>query len=354
MDQQPPGADEREEDRAEDPQTDDAETEDGVLGEISPEEPEERPPAEEAPRPRRRQRSRMIGCLLALLGALAGGGVAWWVSYDGGGNQDASSSQETVHSEEAASARLVFAPTPARPDETPEIISAETSVIYCFYELGGVPADAPLSAEWSHDGEFLGELPLSDHRPADDVEHARGHFTVHPPADRNVSDGDEDDVPSFPPGIYEVQLTSPDYPDITAAGSFVALPRAARVLQGGGDVDGPPLIRSLQTATGVTEDGQPVDRMSAFPPDTDRITAVFSYSGVPAGSVLTVRWYADDREITDARSDIPVNAAEGWAEAWLETDPDQTLPPGEYRVSVHLGDDDEPLGSTGFLVQAAD
>lgn len=350
MDQQPPDADDREEDRAEGSQTE----EEDVLGEISPEEDVEEPPAEEPPRPRRRQRSRMIGCLLALLGALAGGGVAWWVSYDGADQETSEQiGNTTVEREQERSTRVIFAPTPTRPDETPEIISAETSVIYCFYELGGIPADATLSAEWSHDGEPLGELAMSDQRPDDDVEYARGRFTVHPPADDESSDGDAD-VPSFPPGIYEVRLTSSEYPDVTATGSFVALPRAARVLQGGGDVEGPPLIRSLQTATGVTEDGQPVDRMSAFPPDTGRITAVFSYSGVPAGSVLTVRWHAGGQEITDARSDIPISASDGWAEGWLETNADETLPPGDYRVSVHLGDDEEPLGSTGFSVQPAD
>jgi hypothetical protein len=349
MEETPPGADEREEEQTGDGQTDKDQTEEGVLGEILPEEEVEEPSSGQTPRPRRRQRSRMIGCLLALLGALAGGGVAWWVSYDADEREAETVSNLVAPNQYMNTNRVTFSPTPERPDETPEIISAETSVIYCFYELGGVPVDAPLAATWSHDGEFLGDLPLSDHRPAEDVEYARGRFTLHPPNDEDT-EGAAETIPSFPPGIYEVELTSPEYADITAAGSFVALPRAAQILQGGGDPDGPPLIRSLQTTVGVTENGEPLDQRSVFPQDIERITAVFSYSGIPAGSVLTVRWHIGDRELTDAGSDMAINAAEGWAEAWLEPGAGETLPAGDYRVTVHLGDEDKPLASMGFSI----
>ncbi|MGI5819593.1 MAG: hypothetical protein ACOX9R_16030 [Armatimonadota bacterium] len=354
MDRQPPDAD-RPPDEADEG---DIEADEGIIGEIDPAETEAEPPSEEARRPRR-QRSRMIGCLLALLGALAGGGLALWVARDAA--IDRPSDQQTTAPLEALELpanRLVFSPTPERPDATPDIISAETEVIYVFYDMGRLPANATLAAAWTHEGESLGELPLAQHQPDEGAGHARGRFAIHPPppashggaaADEGAPAGD-----GFPPGIYEVEITSPDAPDVAATGSFVALPRAAQILHGGGEPEGPPVIRSLQTATGVTEDGEPTGQSAAFPADIGRITAVFSYRGVGPGWVLTARWYAGDTEIMQARTEIAVSAAEGWAEAWLEVGEGATLPPGEYRVSVHLGDDDEALATTGFEIVPAD
>lgn len=348
MDQQPPGEGRQDqENRGETP------ADDGILGEIQPQEPEQQPEDERArPSSRRRRRSRTIGCLLALLGALAGGLLAMWIwREDVVGRLPADEAEVEATAEEATEVpanRLVFSPTPERPDETPEIISAETEVIYGFYDLGRLPGDAPLSGTWSHEGRSLGDLPLMDLQRDDDAEHARGRFEIAAPKPESAEAPSQSPTVGFPPGIYEVELSSPDYPDVTATASFVALPRAAQILQGGGEPEGPPVIRSLQTATGVTDDGEPIGPSTSFPPDIKRITAVFSYQGIAPGSVLTVRWHAGDQELTRARTEIPVTAAKGRGEAWLEAE--QALPPGSYRVSVHLGDDDQGLASTGFSV----
>lgn len=353
MDQQPPKPDDERDEAPEEPRGDA-----GILGEIEGGEPQEETPEAEGRRPRRR-RSRMIGCLLAVLGALAGGGLALWISRGAILDTPADDEQVVAPAEEAVELpanRLVFSPTPERPDQTPDIISAETDVIYCFYDMGRLPADAPLSGSWSLEGEPLGELALDQHQRDEDADHARGRFVIYPPTEPEAESGaardaaeTAPDAPSgFPPGIYEVELTSPEYPEVTAVASFVAVPRAAQVLQGGGEPEGPPVIRSLEIATGVTEAGEPVGQSTTFPVDVDRITAVFSYRGITPGAVLTVRWYAGDLELTRARTEVAVTAAEGWAEAWLEVGGDDTLPPGEYRVSVHLGDEDEPLARTGF------
>ena len=352
LEQKPPGADDGPEDHREDHVADTSEqSDDGVLGEIESEEPPG-PPVVERPRRPRRQRSWLVGCLLALLGALAGGAVAWWWISSDDDPEPPPDAQIIAPEDEAAilpANRLVFSPTPERPQATPEIISAETDVIYAFYDLGRVSPDAPLTATWSYEGESLGDLALSDRRQDEDADHARGRFTIHPNAGG-------DDVPTeaqsgFAAGIYEVELTSPDYPDVTATGSFVALPRAAAILHGGGDPGGPPVIRSLQTATGVTEEGDPIDPTSTFAPDVDRITAVFTHHDIAPGSMLTVRWHIGEQEISAARTEIIVSAAEGWAEAWLEPGDSDDLPAGNYLVTIHPGDDDEPLASRGFTVE---
>jgi len=353
MDERPPEPGDATEDEPQDREPDE-----GVLGEIEPEQPEDDGQvAEPQPRARRRSRSRLIGCLLALLGALAGAGVGLWIASDRPADRPEPPENEVLAPAEAPDAlpenRIVFSPTPERPEATPDIISAETQVIYVFYELGRVPEDAPLTGTWSHEGDALGELELTGLRRDEGVDHARGRFELHPPATEADGESAEGGAAGFPPGIYEVELTSPDYPDVTATGSFVALPRAAQVLAGGGEPEGPPAIRSLATATGVNEEGEPVGAASTFPSDVGRITTVFTYAGIAPGSVLTVRWFAGDDEIEAARTEIPINAAEGWAESWLETAEGETLPAGNYRVTVHLGDDEKPLASTGFSVEGA-
>ena len=166
-------------------------------------------------------------------------------------------------------------PHPRAAQATPEIISAETQVIYCFYDMARLPADAALSATWSREGEPLGELPLTRHERDRQADYARGHFAIEPPANTHAAD-----TSGFPPGIYEVELTSPDHPDVVAEASFVALPRAAQILQGGGEPEGPPVIRSLQTATGVSD---PASRSgsNSFAADVGRISALFAYRASP-------------------------------------------------------------------------
>lgn len=344
MDQQPPEPDEQPGPPV------DADEDEGILGEIAAEQPAE--PGEERPEQTRarlrRRRSRIIGCLLALLGALAGGGLALWISR--GAVIDLPNGEQVVAPEGDAAAgapanRLVFSPTPERPRATPEIISAETQVIYCFYDMARLPADAALSATWSREGEPLGELPLTRHERDRQADYARGHFAIEPPANTHAAD-----TSGFPPGIYEVELTSPDHPDVVAEASFVALPRAAQILQGGGEPEGPPVIRSLQTATGVSDSGEPIGQSNSFAADVGRISALFAYRGIAPGSVVTVRWHHGDEELAAARTEIAITAAEGWAEAWLETESGDALPAGQYRVSVHFGEEDEPLATTSFEV----
>ncbi|HCA47789.1 MAG TPA: hypothetical protein DEP45_10680 [Armatimonadetes bacterium] len=287
----------------------------------------------------------MIGCLLALLGALAGGGLAIWYGRERAAVPPAHSGLHApLPASSAASPALLFSPTPERPDQTPEIISSETDVIWAFYDLPGMPSSAALSASWFLKDEQLGELPLDQLQPQSGADHAAGQFAIHAPATGGVSSG------GFISGIYRVVITSPDYPDISAEASFVALPRAAQILQGGGEPEGPPAVRSMQTASGVTDTGELIGTSTSFQPNAGRVVAVFHYEGIIPGSALTVRWYLEETELTAARTEIPVTAARGRGEAWLETGEGDLLPDGSYRVVVFLGDEVEPLATTGFEV----
>ncbi|MGC9316604.1 MAG: hypothetical protein ACP5KN_01040 [Armatimonadota bacterium] len=337
-------------------ETGNEERDEKVVGEIRGEEPQTEP-RPEAPRPGRRPirgRSVAIGCLLAILGALVGGGVAYVVSQRGADEPDQAPAGELPPVEGEVENRVLFSPTPRRPEHTPDIIPSETGEIFCFYELVGAPADAEVVARWWHEGAPLGGLPLRDHQRTEGSDGAAGRFTIIPPAsvqERGETDGETGQA-AFPPGIYEVEVTSAGDPHASARGSFVALPQAAKILAGGGEPEGPPVIRSLRLAADVSDDGSPIRPASEFGPDVGRIHAVFRYAGVVSGSVFIVRWYCEGTELEDARTELAVTAAEGWTNAWLDVQ-DGELPEGRYRVAVHLGEEPEPLASVGFTVTSA-
>lgn len=349
---------------------DDLAPEEGVIGAIpGPPEGTEEPieePEEERPAPRRRPW--VLGCLLAILGVLLGGAVAL-LAGRGCGAESPDDSIIPLPRPGSYDTRLVFSAGPEEPTATPDIIPAETSVVFCFYRLNRVPPDAALTAKWWHDGEELGALELRDLRPDESAEHAAGRFTIYPPklpapaaeapAGAREPAGPAATAPPgasttvFPPGIYEVELTTPAQPDVVARGSFVALPRAAKILQGGGEPAGPPAVRSLTTAAGVGDDGKPIGPTAIFPPSVDRVYAVFEYAGVPPGAVLTARWFIEGTELVAARTEIPVTAERGTARAWLEVGGGANLPDAQYQVRVYLGDEDDPLASSGFRISAS-
>jgi len=342
----------------------------GVIGAIPgpPEEAEERVDAPEAERPAQRRRPWVLGCLLAILGVLLGGAVALVV---GRGCRQEPPDGSLIPPPRPGSydTRLVFSAGPEEPQSTPDILPAETSVVFCFYKLSRVPADAPLAAKWWLDGEELGALELRDPQPDTAADHAAGRFTIYPPqppARPPDASSEEAAAPpsaavpastpgtaTFAPGVYEVELTSPAEPDVVARGSFVALPRAAKILQGGGEPAGPPVVRSLTTCVGVGEDGKAVGPATVFPRNVRRIYAVFEYAGVSPGAVLTVRWFIEGTELEGARAEIPVAAEQGSAHAWLDVGAGDELPDAQYQVRVYLGEEDQPLASSGLRISAA-
>lgn len=345
---------------------DDQPSDERVIGEIAGPGQDTGPeaPSEEEMRWRRR-RPWVLGCLLAILGGLLGAATALML---GRGCETPPPEGAVIPAPVPGSydTRLVFSAGPEQPERTPDIIPAETSVVFCFYRLGRVSPQAPLTARWWLDGEELGALELRDLRPDAEAPHAAGRFTIYPPTVHRSEETPVNAEPSagatatearppasFPPGIYEVEMTSPEHPDVVARGSFLALPRAAKILQGGGEPAGPPVVRSLTTGVGIGNDGAVIGRTTLFPPTVRRIYAAFEYQGVPPGAVLTVRWFIESTELRRARAEIPVAAERGRAHAWLEVEGRDRLPDAQYQVRVYLGDEDRPLASTGFRISTA-
>ncbi len=323
-------------------------------------------------RPWRRRRSWLLIFLLALLGALLGAAVALVAGRHRAEPPPEPPAALSTHGDYVG--ELVFAASPQRPQTPPDILPSRAAALYCFYEISGLPADAKLKGRWWREGKLIGDLPLEELQRAKG-DHAKGRFTIRPP--KSGSAGTEAEPPSatqasgsgdatlaqappptrdkgFPPGIYEVEVTSPGAQGVSVRASFVALPDAAKILAGGGEPDRPLVIRDLVTASAVTEEGKPTEAKRAFPPDADRIYASFSYQGAPAGGTFTVRWYYGDAEITKGRSELEVAGSEGWAYAYLDPAEGKRLPEGQYRVTVHIGNDPKPLASLGFTVDKGD
>lgn len=321
---------------------------DGVIGSIAPaEDTTDADGASAAPSPvRRRRRGPLTTLALAVLGGLAGAALAvlWGMGvFDRGGEKSEVAPPEPPPIVEAGhhAERVLFSPDPERPDATPDIITAESPQVYCFYEHTRLPADAKLRARWWFAGKELGELELldqvSDEGGEDVSSHLLGRFTIPAPEG------------GFQAGVYEVALSCAEG-GVTWRGSFLALPRAAKVLEGGGPPDAPVRIVDLQTALGAAEDGSPLDVASEFAADTPRIHACFQYEGMAPGAVLVVRWHFQGRELSAARSELTVAASNGWGDAWLERGGEASFARGEYRVTVHLGEEERSLASVGFVV----
>lgn len=354
-----------------------------IIGSIPPAEGAA-PPEQPVEAPPRRGRRRPLGyaCLLGALGALVGAllAVLWGMGLLGGRDRATETPPENPPPAETTPAagewteRMVFSPTPERPETTPEIITAESPVIYCFYEHSRLPADAVLKAQWWHEGKSLGTLELRDHQrgpqpvaaaapepgaeapetaPAAEAEpppaptHAVGRFSIQPPP------AAEGAPAGFPSGVYEVELSAVGREDIAWRASFMALPRAAKILEGGGPPDAPLLITDLQVAPEAREDGRPINPTTSFGADIRLIHACFRYKGMAPGGSLTVRWHFGYLELPALREELAISTSEGWGTAWMERSGPEPFPPGEYRVTVHLGADERPLAALGFTIAEA-
>ncbi len=320
---------------------------DDVIGSIPPAEEAPAAAASSEPPPRDGKRRRSPGATAALmvLGGVVGAALAvlWGMGvFDRSPEAPDQSPPEPppVAADTGHAERVLFSPTPERPETTPEIITAESPLVYCFYEHTRLPADAKLRVRWWLAGKELGEIQLLDQMADEDSpDHLRGRFMILPP----------DSGTEFASGVYEVALACAEG-GVTWRGSFLALPRAAKVLEGGGPPDAPVRIADLQTALGAAEDGSPLDVTSEVSADASRIHACFQYQGMSPAGVLVVRWHFQERELTAARSELTVAASSGWGDTWLERGGDGQFARGEYRVTVHLGEDERAIASVGFEV----
>lgn len=86
----------------------------------------------------------------------------------------------------------------------------------------------------------------------------------------------------------------------------------------------------------VTEDGEPVDDLDAFPRDTQTIHAVVQVQSVTAGEVITARWSIDGAaiEAIDGTVMIDEATASGWVSFALAWEGETLWPVGTLGVEI--------------------
>jgi hypothetical protein len=121
-------------------------------------------------------------------------------------------------------------------------------------------------------------------------------------------------------------------PQITIDGASVstAIPAATAVAAQLGDV-------VWATATDPTTNA-PVDPVSSYPPDANRIIAVVHADALSAGASVEATWEYNDTSLDafTTRLTPPERGANQWISFYIERDPETEWPAGTYEVQILL------------------
>ncbi len=98
------------------------------------------------------------------------------------------------------------------------------------------------------------------------------------------------------------------------------------------DRSGPVYIDEPVTARGVDSDDNPIDLTRDFRATDKRIYCTVPIRG-PDGVRLGARWYYGDKLIYDKMLDLGKLRRATW---WLEMQPGQKFPQGNYRIEIYL------------------
>lgn len=148
------------------------------------------------------------------------------------------------------------------------------------------------------------------------------------------------------PGVGEVELRGRGRR--AAHGCFVLAAQASRILSQKTPPTAQTTVTSLLVGRGLGPDGRVTSSQGAFTPN-ERVYASFIFTGADAGADFVVHWYAEGNELQRAKKVLPVAAAAGVGNAWIQAR-GKGLPPGHYRVSVCYGADPVPLAQTQWEV----
>lgn len=227
---------------------------------------------------------------------------------------------------------LVFSTANLEPETTPDLLPAGAGPVYAFYNLPELARSSMLDATWSRDGKLLGKVPPSDIQPGPQSP-GRGSMTLRPPGGKLV------------PGIYEVEIRTERR---RFRASFVVAAGAEKIVGQQAPVEAELTVSGQVTARGVGAHGEPVQAGTSFG-RTDRIYFVFQYKGAEPGTGVTVQWWGGTTEIKNARREVTLSSAEGWAHAWMQAD--SGLPPGTYTVTATVTGQAKELARAQFTVQ---
>ncbi|MFP3903982.1 MAG: hypothetical protein ACLFWB_07050, partial [Armatimonadota bacterium] len=152
----------------------------------------------------------------------------------------------------------------------------------------------------------------------------------------------------FAKGIYEVEVTTPA--GVTYSGSFVVVENADKI---SGNTANTLIIHWPTICAELSEDGSPGPQKKVFKPDTRRVYLAFAFKNAKPGQKMHVQWYFHDSPLPGTARQVALPSRAGWAHAWMGTQSDELLPPGDYRAMVRPQKDGELLASAAFRVHAA-
>lgn len=273
-----------------------------------------------------------LGLLLAL-GVAIGALVALRTADGGGSATIAAPTQRLSQAVGGAEPEemLLFAVTPTRPAAAADLLPAGASLIYAFYQLPGVTERTAPAVKWSKDGKTIGALKAGD--VAVGEKPGTGTLTLRPPSG------------AFAPGIYEVELASPES---KLSGSFVTAWGAEAIAGQAAPKDAQVLIVDVTFAAAVTPEGKANKPQKSFW-GSQRVYFVFHYAQAEPGSAVQIKWYGGPQQINSATSEVLLPSVEGWANGWLQA-PFPGLPAGDYRATVNMSSDPKVLASGDFTI----
>ena len=108
-----------------------------------------------------------------------------------------------------------------------------------------------------------------------------------------------------------------------------------------------PVFEFITFATGVTDEGKPIDPGATFPAGTIRVYAIFDYSGMQEGMTYNAYWYLDGEETLNISGEWNL---EEEGSNWVNIYNDNGLAPGNYELELYI--DDQLLLNNKFTIQA--
>jgi len=96
-----------------------------------------------------------------------------------------------------------------------------------------------------------------------------------------------------------------------------------------------PAFELVAFALDVTDDDEPIDPATIFPPGTTMVYAVFDFSGMEDGWTYDAYWYRDDQEELQKSWEWSLGEK---GTGWINIFDDDGLTPGDYVLELYVGD----------------
>lgn len=105
---------------------------------------------------------------------------------------------------------------------------------------------------------------------------------------------------------------------------------------------------NLRLAYGISDDNEPVNIGTSFPPGTNPVYLFFDYDGIKPGTAWAHRWTWADTEL-EAYQDSWSAGYKSSGRAWVYFNPSDGFQPGPYKVTLEV--DGQTVATATFVIQ---